>query len=498
MISTHYPALVVVAPLMAAFVVALAGWSNQRLCFPIAVIGLAVSVISAVGMLVEVLTTGPITYHLAGWAPPVGIAYNVDYLNSFVLVAMAAVALFNLVGTRQAVKDEFGDRIGPFYTLYVLFVTGVCGIVVTGDAFNLFVLLEITSLTGYALIGLGRDHSPLASLNYIFMGTIGASFYLLGVGYLYLVTGSLNMADIASILPQLYGSRVVIAAFLICMTGLFMKMALFPLHAWLPNAYTLAPSAASGLIAPLTTKVMIYVMVRVVLYVFTPAFAFHTMGLADAAVWLAVIAIVMGSLMALSQKNLKRMLTYIVVAEVGYMVGGFWLGNRTAMTGAILHIVNDAAMTLCVFMAAGSIYYRNMADDLDSLKGLFKKMPLTMAVLVVGGLSIIGVPPTCGFFSKWYLISGGIEAGHYPFVVALLFSSLTNAVLFFRVFEIAYFEPFTDHHHGHGAHRVRIHDAPADMIAVMILVAVGLVVLGLYSGDIVTHLIDHAIPAQIL
>ena len=498
--SAHFPALIVVVPLLSAFVIALAGWINSKYCLPAGIVGLSVSLVSATGLLVRVLHTGPVDYFLAGWAPPVGIAYRIDALNGLILVVVAAVSLINLIGSYESVRRDFADRIGPFYTLYVLFVTGLFGIVVTGDAFNLFVLLEITSLTGYALIGIGRKDAPLASLNYIFMGTIGASFYLLGVGYLYLVTGTLNMADLAAILPHLYGSKVVVAAFIICMTGLFMKMALFPLHAWLPNAYTFAPGAASNLIAPLTTKVMIYVMIRIVLSVFTPDFAFDRMQLGPVAVWLAVMAMVMGSVMALGQKNLKRMLTYIVIAEVGYMVGGFWLGNRLAVTGAILHIVNDAAMTLCTFMAVGAIRFRLNSDDFKSLRGIFAKMPVTMAVLVVGGLSIIGVPPTCGFFSKWYLISGGIAAGHWAYVAALIFSSLVNAVLFFRIFEIGYFEPFVDHHapHGQAAHMMAVREAPLPMVAMLVLVAAGLLALGIYAGDIATHVIDPAIPAQIL
>jgi len=246
----------------------------------------------------------------------------------------------------------------------------------------------------------------------------------------------------------------------------------------------------------LTTKVMIYVMVRICLTVFTPAYTFQNLGVSQAVVWLAVLAMVMGSFMALAQKSLKRTLTYIVIAEVGYMVGGFWLANRAAMTGAILHIINDAAMTLCVFLAACSIRFKLGSDRFESLKGVFRKQPLTMAALVVGALSIIGVPPTCGFFSKWYLISGGLEAGHYGFVAALLFSSLINAMLFFRIFEIGHFEPFSSHHH-HGPPAERINEAPASMLVSLILAAAGLIILGLYSGDLVTKIIAFAIPAQI-
>ncbi len=491
--SEQYPALLVIVPLISAFLISAAGWVNKRLCFPIAVAALSVTVYSSFGLLMRVLDEGVIIYRLGGWPPPFGIAYYIDHLNGLVLPVVAVVALLNLIATQKSIAQEFPEKMGPFYTLYVLMVTGLLGIVVTGDAFNLYVLLEIASLTGYGLIAMGEERAPLATLNYVYMGTIGACFYLLGVGYLYIVTGSLNMVDIASILPALYQSKAVLGAFIICMVGLWLKMALFPLHAWLPNAYTYAPSAASSLIAPLVTKVMVYVMIRLILTVFTPNFAFASLAVKDPIVWLAVVAIVMGAIFALAERNLKKMLTYIIIAEVGYMVGGAWIGNRAAMTGAILHILNDALMTLCIFLVVGNIIYRVKGYAFEDLKGLFRKMPFTMGAFVIGALSIIGVPPTCGFFSKWYLISGAIQAGHYGFVVALLFSSLVNVILFFRVFEISYYEPFSDHH-GHGHQAEPMAEAPLTMVLPLLIVAAGLVLVGIYTGDIVNQIIQFAIP----
>lgn len=495
--SQHYPALLVIVPLLAALIISAAGWLRKQLCYPIAVVALSVSAYSSVGLLLRVLQEGVVHYRLGGWAPPFGIAYYVDHLNGLILPVVAVVALVNLIVTQKSVAREFPEKIGAFYTLYVLMVTGLLGIVVTGDVFNLYVLLEIVALTGYGLLAMGEDRAPLATLNYLYMGTIGACFYLLGIGYLYIVTGSLNMADIATILPSLYQSKAVLAAFIICMVGVWVKMAFFPLHAWLPNAYTYAPSASTSLIAPLVTKVMIYVMIRLMLSVFTPQYVFATLAIADSIVWLAVIAITMGAILALTERNLKKMLTYVIIAEVGYMVGGAWLGNRAGMTGAILHIVNDALMTLCVFLVAGNIVYKVKGYAFDDLQGLFRRMPFTMGAFVIGALSIIGVPPTCGFFSKWYLINGAIEARHYGFMVALLFSSLINVVLFFRVIEIGYYEPFSDHH-GHKSHSESIDEAPLSMLIPLLIVAASLVVVGLYTGDIVTHIIHFAIPKSII
>lgn len=453
---------------------------------------------ASIGILIKVLENGSIQYRLGGWAPPWGIEYHIDHLNSLVLVVISAVAVINIFATQTSVRQDFEGKEGPFYALVVLFVTGLSGIVITGDAFNLYVLLEIASLTGYALIGFGKGRAALSSLNYLFMGTIGASFYLLGIGYIYLVTGSLNIADIANLLPGIYDSGVVMFAFIFCMIGLFIKMAFFPLHAWLSNAYSFAQPSAASLIAPLTTKVMIYVMIRITLYLFTPQFSFVFLNISKPIVWLAALAIVMGSLFALSQKSLKKMLTYIIVAEVGYMVGGLWLGNRQGITGSILHVVNDAAMTLCLFLAAGNIVYRIKKDSFEDLRGLFVKMPFTMAAFTAGALSIIGVPPFCGFFSKWYLISGGIAAGQYGFVAALIFSSLVNVVLFFRIIEISYYEPFSNHHADHGGTKLLLNEAPWSMLVPLLMVAMLLLALGIFTGDIVTAFIQFAIPTGII
>ena len=208
---------------------------------------------------------------------------------------------------------------------------------------------------------------------------------------------------------------------------------------------------------------------------------------------------------ALAQTNVKRMLSYIIIAEVGYMVGGFFLGNRLGISGAILHIINDAAMTLALFLAAGIFIWKTGGESRSDLKGLFAKMPFTMAGFVLAGLSVVGVPPTCGFFSKWYLISGGIQAGNTLFVAALIFSSLVNAVLFFRLFEIAYFEPFADadsHGSNHGSHThggaLAIKEAPLDMLIPFLIASITLIVLGLYSGTIVTNIIQFAIPTGVI
>lgn len=490
-----YPALVVTAPLLAALISGIFIWVEDKLCYPIALLGMIISSFSAYKILTTVLTTGTIQYRLAGWAPPIGIEYRIDTLNAMVLMLISIIALINLVASYQSIIQEMKDRASSYITIYLLFVVGLLGVTATGDLFNLYVLLEITSLTSYAQIGLGdRDRGPLASLNYVFIGVIGASFYLLGVGYLYIKTGSLNMMDVASIISGMHDSNTVLVAFILCMIGVWIKMALFPLHVWLPNAYSYAPTAVARVVAPLMTKVMVYVMIRLMLTVFGYDYIFKSLDLSSTVVWMATLAILAGGIMALAQKDIKKMLAYVIVSEIGYMVGGAWLGNNTGMTGSILHILNDALMTFALFLAVGNMTFRIGSLQFTNLKGLFGKMPWTMAGFVLAAFSIIGVPPTCGFFSKWYLVLGAFEAGAYHFAIALIISSLICAVLFFRIFEIGFFaESVAPEHHGHHQPAVMA-EAPVSMLIPLGILSLSLIVVGMYSGTIVNYIILPMLP----
>ncbi|MFP3984029.1 MAG: monovalent cation/H+ antiporter subunit D family protein [Desulfurivibrionaceae bacterium] len=493
--ESQIPVIIIVAPLLGVLLVNVFGLFSKKsgICLLLTAVVLLIASAASLKTLFQVMENGVIGYRMGGWPPPFGIEYVIDHLNALVLVVVNAVSLIAVIFSGRSVKEEIPSyKIPLFYSILILLVTGLSGITITGDAFNLYVLLEISALTGYALIAVGRDHALMASFNYLLLGTIGASLYLLGTGHLYIMTGSLNMGDLSVILTDLYGSRAILIALLLILVGTWIKMAFFPLHTWLPNSYTYAPTATSCIAAPLVTKVSVYIMLRAMFSIFTPNYVYDYLDLSGLIVWLAVVAIVMGSLLALAQKDLKRMLSYVLVAEVGYMVGGAWLANSLGLTGTILHIVNDALMTLCLFMAAGTINYRTGDLSFSSMGGLYKKMPFTMTAFTIGALSMIGVPPTAGFFSKWYLILGAVEAGRWEYMGALLFSSLVNVVLFFRIFEIAYFDGASEER---GENRKsRIAEAPLSMVAPLWIVAVSLIVIGIYTGDLVSNVIQYAVP----
>ncbi len=485
----HFPVLILLIPFFTALGICVVGLWKPHWCQPATVVSLGASLAVALGTLCKVVKQGIVSYALGGWPPPIGIEYRIDALNGLVLVVIATVALITAVYSRQRVAAETPDRVPLFYTLYLLLVTGLLGMTVTGDAFNLYVLLEVTSLATYALIAMGSRRAVLACFNYIIMGTIGASLYLLGVGYLYIKTGSLNMVDIQQLLvsEDLYSSRSILIAFILIMLGVWIKMAFFPLHGWLPNAYAFAPSTTSCLIAPLMTKVTVYVMIRMMLTVFGPAYVFDYLQWSEVVVWLAVLAIVAGSIMALAQADLPKMLSYLVIAEVGYMVGGVWLANEAGLVGAFYHIISDAFMTLCLFLAAGAIIARTGDHRITSIfQGLPRRMPLTFFGFLVGAFSMIGVPPTCGFFSKWYLISAGIEAGHWAYVTALLFSSLINAIIFSRIIEIAFFGLSP----GHEQTEIRREESPLSILVPLMGAALAVILVGLYNWNLVSWITD--------
>ncbi len=489
------PAIIVVFPLVLSFFIFVAGLWSKKAGFLLTIAALCVCALSSVIILAGVIKQGPIHYWLGGWQPPWGIEYLVDHLNAVILVAVSLLSLLVAVHSKRSVEQELPEKIPQFWSLFLLLITGLLGITITGDMFNLFVLLEVASLSGYALIAMGQKDATFVSFRYLVMGTIGACWYLLGVGYLYIATGSLNIADLSELLPHLYQSKAVLVGFAFILVGIGIKMALFPLHAWLPDAYTYAPSAVSTTVAPLMTKVMAYVLIRVMFFVFRPYFSVEEIPATTILGWMAAVAVIAGSIYAIAQTNLKKMLSYSVVAQIGYVALGIGLANRFGLTGAILHILNEVITKGCVFAVAGAIAYKKGSCENQGLINLYRKMPFTMLAFTIGAFSMIGIPPTLGFFSKLYLILGSIDAKQWVFVGVLLLSSILNGVYFFRIIQIASFEtPMPDYSRDKPYAAVPMDEAPLSMIIPMQIMAAGIVLAGVFSTDIVSAVIQYVIP----
>lgn len=438
--NAHLPVLIVLAPLLGALLCVLL--RHRWLAWATAAAATWFAFAVAILLLEKVLNEGAVRYLLGGWLAPWGIEYVIDELNAYILLVVTGIASVVIgFAATSAPKEIARHQLFMFYSMFLLCLAGLLGMTTTADAFNVFVFLEISSLSSYALISLGRNRKALhAAYQYLVLGTLGATFFLIGVGLLYIMTGTLNMADLATRIDAIEDSRVTVAAFAFIALGLGLKLAIFPLHAWLPNAYTFSPSVVSIFLAGTATKVSLYLLLRFVYTVFGHSYAFGDLRIAPLLIVLAVAGIIVCSLIAIWQRNIKRLLAFSSVAQIGYMLLGVSFGTVIGLQAAMLHIFNHALMKAGLFMACGCLLYRCATMRLPDLQGIGRKMPWTMMAFALCGLSIIGVPSTAGFVSKWYLVTGALEKGWWPLAVLVVLTSLLALVYIGKVVQAAFFK----------------------------------------------------------
>jgi len=439
-VLAHLPVLQVIVPLLAAPACMILRRPVWVWLFVLLVSGLAFLI--SIALLQQVMTSGVVIYELGGWQAPWGIEYRIDKLNAFLALIITGVSTVILLAAHTSIREEIpADRHTLFYILYLLSLAGMLGIVTTGDAFNVFVFLEISSLSAYALIALGRDRRALwAAYQYLIMGSIGATFILIGIGLMYQMTGTLNMEDLSQRLPEVAQTRTIFTAFGFLIVGICLKLALFPLHLWLPNAYAYAPSIVTAFLAATATKVALYLLIRFTYSVFGGSFSFTTLPLQTLFVALGLLGVFAASTTAIYQKNVKHLFAYSSVAQIGYMIVGYSISTTAGLVATLLHMFNHALMKGALFLALGAVMYRIGSVQLRDFHGLGRQMPFTMAAIVVGSLSLIGVPLTVGFVSKWYLVLAAIENGWWPVAVLILLGSLLAIVYTWKIVEAAYFK----------------------------------------------------------
>ena len=443
--AQHMPALQVVLPLLSAPLAVLA--RRGSLPFALTTTAAWAAFAVAIALWMQVAHEAGISYAIGSWPPPWGIEYRVDKLSALLLLLVSGMAAVVLPYSRRSIEAEIPcDQHYLFYALFALCLAGLLGITITGDAFNVFVFLEISSLSSYVLIGLGRDRRALlASYQYLVMGTIGATFFVAGVGLLYLMTGTLNLADMAERLAGVRDTRPVLAALAFITVGLSLKLALFPLHQWLPNAYTYAPSGVTAFLAGTATKVSLYVLVRFYYSVFGESLVFQRLPLPEIMLVLSLTAMFVASTVAIFQQDFKKLLAWSSIAQIGYITLGFSFDSVTGLTASLVHLLNHAVTKCGLFLLVGGAVIAAGGSTLARLAGLGRTMPLTSFGIVVGGLGLIGVPGTAGFISKWYLVLAALERGEWWLVFALLLSSLLAVAYVWRFVEVAYFRaPPTD------------------------------------------------------
>lgn len=361
---------------------------------------------------------------VGGWPPPFGIGLVVDGLSAMMLVTVNCLALVVALYASDYVKRYTGEW--RFYTLFLLMTAGMNGVILAGDLFNLFVFLEVAAFSAYALVAFGAGREELeASFKYAVLGILSTNFLLFGIALLYGCASSLSMADISPAIAGMREAPCVRFITVLFIFGFGLKAALVPFHAWLPDAHSSAPAPISAMLSGVFIKTLgVYALARILFNVLgmTPAVSRVLMAL-------GALSMAAGVVLALGQWDMKRLLAYSTISQVGYIVLGLGLGTPLGVMGALFHLVNHAVFKSLLFLNAGAIDYATGLRDLREMGGLRERMPVTAATSMVASLAISGVPPLSGFWSKLVIIIACVQSGRVGYaVLAVLVAVLTLAV----------------------------------------------------------------------
>lgn len=485
--SHQLPAILFLLPLFAAISMPVVCLKHHHWSKSISLTILAAMVLVSIFNLHNVVNHGEVRYAFSGWAAPLGIEWVADGLASVMLVLLSVLGLLGVVFTGPTSPKALGGRIVHYYTLILLFFSALTGIVFARDFFNIFVFLEVAAISSYALIGVAGGRALFAAFRYLILGTIGASIYLLGVSYLYAVTGTLNMADMADKLPFLLDSKAIVGGLLFIFIGLGIKMALVPFHGWMPEAYAYAPDSVSPIMASLLTKIVLLAWVRIIYWVLNASIAIYDIPILQMVAAFGALAAVIGASLALVQRDIKMMFAYGGVSHIGIILIGIGQGNQTGFVGGIFYLLNDAVMQAALFFIAGVAFCQYGVRTIADLGRIGKQAPWLTGSLIIVGLGMIGLPPTGGFFGKWNIILGALEADNYVSVAAVLISTLLTLAYFVKLFE-AIFRPTPTRLD------VPFVEFPLSFKMTLGVTSAAIMLLGLFSSTIVQLLLNHALP----
>ena len=441
-IIKNLPILVVLTPLMMSLIVVLI--SNNFLSWLLTLFTTLITLIFSLLLYQEVYLHTAISYALGNWVPPLGIEYLIDKVSIIPIIIIALISFLATFFASNIMPAEINNSsISKVYSLWLLAIAGLIGLVTTGDAFNLFVFLEISSLASVALVAMGgqKDKQALvAAYNYLILGAIGATFYVIGVGLLYGITGTLNLADLSNRIAEISDNKALIAGFGFMVIGIMLKAAVFPLHIWLPRAYAYAPSAVSVLLAATATKASLYILARILFSVFDISDNLVTYTLQYIILPLSILAMFAGTIMAIYEKDIKRLLAHSSIAQIGYITLAFAIGTKASVAAGFIHLFNHALIKGALFMAITSMgFYINKRITINNLSGLGRAMPITFVCFVICSLSLAGIPLTAGFISKLYIIKASISADGIWIAFLILASSALSVVYLWKMIEALWF-----------------------------------------------------------
>jgi multicomponent Na+:H+ antiporter subunit D len=428
--------LFVAVPLAAAFLISLLGKSSKRIPDLLSNLACLILLIFSLYTLNIIHKTlhNILVYKVGGWVPPIGICMVLDGLTSFMLITLNLVA-FLVVIYSASYMERYTDK-SKFYTLFMLMLAGMNGVIITGDLFNLFVFLEIASISSYALVAFGTEAEELeASFKYAVMGSVASSFILLGIAILYSFTSTLNMADMANALAQKDPSRILPFVSVLFLMGFGLKAALVPFHAWLPDAHPSAPAPISAMLSGVLIKALgVYAIMRIF---------FNIMGINNITLsifmFLGAISMLMGVFLALGQWDFKRLLAYHSISQIGYVILGLGLGTPLGILGGLFHLFNHSIFKSLLFLTSGAVDYSLGTRDLQKMGGLRKNMPITANTSLVASLSIAGIPPFNGFFSKLIIILACIQVRRFGYAFWAVVASILTLASFMKVQRYAFF-----------------------------------------------------------
>ena len=485
------PFYCVLIPLIASFCMPILARWKKEFCAPLATLVAGSVFIITIIIGYHVINSGPISYHVAGWEPPWGIEIVVDSLSSIMIMLISGISLFILIYSFTAVKHEL-ERIvtGWYYTAFLLCLSGMIGLVISNDIFNMYVLIEITGISACALVAAkGTRLSTEAALKYLLLATIGSGFILFGIGFLYMITGHLNITYIARELALVKDSYPILiwTTLSFFVVGFGVKAALFPLHLWLPDAHSSAPSPSSAILSSLVVKVYIIAFLKILLIAFGLEI-FHETYIRHLIIVLAVVAMLAGSFFAFVQIELKRRLAYSTVAQIGYVFLGIGLGTPWGLAAGMLHIIVHAFMKTCLFLCAGAIAYQTGRKHVNEFTGMGYMMPITMGAFSVAAFSMVGIPLFGGFISKYGLALGSLEANLPLLILVIILSGLLNATYYFPIIGQAYFSQEDSSGDNHTDRKFKRDQIPLSMLVPIVVIAVGIIYLGIFPGTVLNFI----------
>lgn len=468
------PVLLIVIPLGGALAIPLFGFISKHLSKYIALIG-ALAMVVIVSLLIPAVWENSIVIKIGGFKPPFGINLVVSPLSLFFAGIISLVGFLVSIYAIRYIKE--GD-IDKYHILFLLFLTGSVGVVLTGDIFNIFVFFEILCISSYALVAYNRDKDGVeAGIKYLIQGSVGSAFILIGIGLLYGLCGSLNMADIANQIHSVNSPLLFLALFLF-ITGFGVEGAIFPLNAWLPDAHSSAPSTVSAVLSGFAIEVGIYAVVRFVWTVFGASNLLHFLA------GLGILTLLIGELSAFKQNDIKRLLAYSSIGQIGLILFAISVGTAESTTGGLFQVLSHALSKALLFLAAGYMIYRVGSRDIKEMKGIGARMPVTSFCFLIGAFSLVGLPPFIGFPSKFIIIKSALltHQGYFYFLV--------GAILLGTVIEISYFfkllQGIFSRTGGTG-----IDEAPLTALVPMVILTLLIVGIGVYP-EVVSRFLQFA------